>query len=260
MNLPASPGAVLRARLSEDRPLAGTFLKTPAHELVEVLSTSGIDFLCLDAEHSPFDIARMDACLAMGRALGFPLLVRVASAEGPWIGQALDMGAAGIVVPHVTSAELAAAVVKRARYGHGGRGFAGSTRSAGFATRTMAAVLAESGDPVVIAQIEDPEGVEAVAEIASVAGLDGLFLGPADLSVAYGQSEVGGPQLDGALVAVGAAAAENGLAYASFVRDADGAAAWLKHGINMFFFASEHAWMRAGAQAAASGLKALGQT
>lgn len=257
MTAASSPAAVLRTRVAAGGPVVGTFLKTPAHELVEILATTGLDFLCLDAEHAPFDAGRMDACLAVGRALGFPVLVRVATAEGPWIGQALDMGAAGVVVPHVMDAAGAEAVVRRARYGHGGRGFAGGVRGAGLGTQSMAETLSRTAEPLVIAQIEDPEAVDAVDRIAAVPGLDGLFLGPADLSVAHGETATGGPALDAALPRVGAAAQANGLVYASFVRDAAGAAAWRAHGMNMFFVGSEHGWIRAGARTVADGVHGL---
>lgn len=257
MSAAVSPAAKLRARVTAGGPLVGTFLKTPAHDLVELLALTGLDFLCLDAEHAPFDANRMDACLAVGRALGFPVLVRVASAEGPWIGQALDMGAAGVVVPHVMDVEGAQAVVRRARYGHGGRGFAGGVRGAGLGTQTMAETLARTGEPLVIAQIEDPEAVDAVEAIAAVPGLDGLFLGPADLSVAHGETATGGPALEAALPRVGAAARAHGLVYASFVRDVAGAEAWRTHGMQMFFVASEHGWIRSSARAVADGVHAL---
>ncbi|MEM8555844.1 MAG: hypothetical protein AAGF71_13585, partial [Pseudomonadota bacterium] len=55
--------------------ISATFQKTPAYEVVEVMATSGLDTMCLDAEHSAFDRARLDACLAIGRALDFPLFV-----------------------------------------------------------------------------------------------------------------------------------------------------------------------------------------
>ena len=57
--------------------LAGTFLKTPNYILVEVLAQSKLDFICLDADHSPFDRAALDQCLSISRALDFPVLVRV---------------------------------------------------------------------------------------------------------------------------------------------------------------------------------------
>ena len=69
--------ANLRNRMAAGDMLAGTFLKTPSVEMIEILAKTGLDFLCIDAEHAPFDRARMDACLAVARALDFPILVRV---------------------------------------------------------------------------------------------------------------------------------------------------------------------------------------
>ncbi|MGB3406848.1 MAG: aldolase/citrate lyase family protein, partial [Jannaschia sp.] len=159
--------ASLKTRMLGGQILAGTFFKTPAHELVEVLSRSGLDFICLDAEHAPFDHGRMDVCLAMAKALKFPALVRVPTGSPMEILKALDGGALGIVVPHVDTIEKARAVAKSAHFGHGGRGYAGSTRWAGFATRPMQEVLAQDAETIVIVQIEEPEGVEACEEIAA---------------------------------------------------------------------------------------------
>ncbi len=106
--------ASFRQRLLSRVPLAGTFLKTPALQLIEVLSQSDLDFVCLDAEHAPFDRSAIDACCAMGRALDFPVLVRVGDGSAREILQALDCGAVGIVVPHVDSATKAAEVARAA--------------------------------------------------------------------------------------------------------------------------------------------------
>lgn len=250
--------ATFREKMLSGAPLAGTFLKTPSYVLVEVLAQSGLDFLCLDAEHAPFDRASIDACMAVAKALDFPMLVRVADGSPREILQALDYGAAGIVVPHVDSAEKAAAVAKSARYGHGGRGYAGSSRWAGYATQTMPDLLARSQrETIVIAQIEEPEGVEAVEAIAAVEGVDGIFIGPADLSVGYGKQDQTSPELFAAIARCGDAAKAQGKAYMTFVPDAAKAAEWQKYGLSMFFIASEHNWMRAGAKAAADGVHAL---
>jgi len=95
--------STFRSRMLSGEILAGTFIKTPAHDIVEVLSRSGMDFLALDAEHAAFDRARMDACLAVAMALDFPVLVRVPAATPQEILMALDAGATGIIVPHVDS-------------------------------------------------------------------------------------------------------------------------------------------------------------
>ncbi|WP_424975102.1 HpcH/HpaI aldolase family protein [Dinoroseobacter sp. S124A] len=246
-----------RTKMEAGALLAGTFLKTPAIEMVEVMALSGLDFVCLDAEHAPFDRGRIDACLAVGRALGFPCLVRVPDAAPATLMQALDAGAAGVVVPHVDSAEKAASIAKACRYGGGGRGYAGSTRSAGYGTQTMAAVLGSSDAPIVIAQIEDAEGVEACEGIAATPGIDGVFLGPADLSVSYGKTDQSSDELMAAIARVGEACAATGKPYMTFAANVEKAAAWRRYGFTVFFVASEHAWMMQGARATAEGIGAL---
>lgn len=248
----------LKSRLASGEMLAGTFVKTPAIEMVEVLGRSGLDVLCLDAEHAPFDRYRLDACLAVARAMDFPCLVRVPDAEPATLLQVLDAGAAGVVVPHVDSAKKAQAIAKACRFGHGGRGFAGSTRSAGYATRSMADVLAGGQDVCVIAQIEDPEGVNDAVAIAGTDGIDGVFLGPADLSVAYGKTDTGSETLLTAIASVGAAARAAGKAYWTFTPDVAKAADWQRFGFTGYLVASEHAWMLQVARATAEGIKSLG--
>lgn len=248
----------LRDKMKSGAPLAGTFVKTPHISIIEVLAASGLDFLCLDAEHAPFDKAALDSCIGIGRALGIPMLVRVASSAPSEILAALDMGADGVVVPHVDSAQKAADVARAARFGHGGRGYAGSTRWAGYGTSNMPALLARSAEEtVVIAQIEEPEGVEACEAIAATAGIDGLFIGPSDLTISYGLSTPGSPELIAAMARVGKAAKAEGKTYVTWVANAAQAQDWSAHGFTMFFVASEHAWMLAGARVVAEGVQAI---
>ena len=251
--------AGFRHRLLSRAPLAGTFLKTPAFQLIEVLAQSELDFVCLDAEHAPFDRSAIDTCCAMGRALDFPVLVRVGDGSPREILQAMDCGAVGVVVPHVDSAAKAAEVARAARFGKGGRGFAGSTRWAGYATQSMPDLLARSqAETVVMAQIEEPEGVEACEAIAATDGIDALFVGPADLSVGYGHDTQTSDDLMQALDRVGKAAKAAGKAYVSWVANAQKAKEWSAYGMSCFFISSEHAWMRAGATAEARGVHEIG--
>jgi 2-keto-3-deoxy-L-rhamnonate aldolase RhmA len=249
--------AGLKGRMAAGEMLSGTFVKTPDIQVIEVLAQSGLDFLCLDAEHSPFGRAQIDTCLAVACALDMPVLVRVLSGAPEAILAALDSGAVGVVVPHVDSVAKAEAVARAARFGEGGRGFAGSTRWAGYGTRTMAEVLAKDAQTIVIAQIEEPAGVDAVAGIAAVPGIDALFAGPADLSVGYGQTSVGSEPLTRALAAIGAAAKAAGKTYVTWVPDAAKAAEWAPHGMTMFFVGSEHGWIRSGAAEVARGIRAI---
>ena len=249
--------ADLKARMASGERLAATFLKTPSVDLIEILSRSGLDFIILDAEHAPFDRARLDACLAIGRALDFPLLVRVPSGSDENLLMVLDAGAVGVVVPHMDSVEKAKAIVKGSRYGHGGRGYAGSTRFAGFAGRSMADILAQSeAETIVIGQIEEPEGVELIEEMCAVDGLDGVFIGPADLSVCYGKTDTNSQELKDAMKRVGKAAKAGGKTYITWVPNAQKGLEWLEYGFTTFVIGSEHSWMVQGATAAVKEIKA----
>ncbi|MFT7369221.1 MAG: 2-keto-3-deoxy-L-rhamnonate aldolase RhmA, partial [Octadecabacter sp.] len=97
--------ANLRKRLLGRERLVSTFVKTAEVTVVEVLATSGLDFIVLDGEHCGFDRGRLDSCLSVCRALDFPALVRISSGSPENILMALDAGAVGVVVPHVDSVQ-----------------------------------------------------------------------------------------------------------------------------------------------------------
>ncbi len=237
--------------------LAGTFMKTPSYEVVEVLAKSGLDFICIDAEHAPFDRGRLDACLAMARALDFPALVRVPAGDPANILMAMDSGALGVVVPHVGDAQKAEQIAKAAHFGNGGRGFAGSTRWAGYATRPMGEILAQDAETIVIAQIEEPEAVEAAPAIAAVDGIDGLFVGPADLSVCFGITDPTSPIVRDAMAKTAKAAAAQGKAFMTFAAHSDQCAELAELGVTMFFMGSEHGFMLAEAKRTAGAIHKL---
>jgi len=246
-----------RERVLARARLTGTFVKTPSHEIIEVLAMSGLDFLCLDAEHAPFDRARMDRCRAIGRALGIPMLGRVQAGRPELMLAALDSGATGLVIPHVDSVPKAEDVARAARFGPGGRGYAGSTRWARFGTGQMPALLERSArETVVLAQIEEPEGVEASDGIAAVAGIDGLFVGPADLSVGYGKTDQSSDALAAAYRRVQAACDTAQKPLVTWAPNAEKALdVAQRYGVTMTFIGSDHSWMLAGARAVAATLR-----
>ncbi len=135
-----------RQRLLNHELLIGTWVKTPSPIVCEILGKSELDALCLDAEHAPFGRAELDACIAAMRATNMTPLVRVPSADPHDILNALDCGATGIVVPHVRTVADAEAICQRSLYGPDGRGFAGSSRAAGFAGKAIVDQLKESAE------------------------------------------------------------------------------------------------------------------
>lgn len=230
--------------LRQGAPLITTFVKTPHPMVVELLGGTGLDAILLDGEHSTFGVAEMDSAILAARAVGKPILVRVPDERPSDILRILDMGADGVVVPHVSSAEQAAKIVKSAKYGDGGRGFASTTRAGGFGTSGMAAHLAASNEPTVIVQIEDPLAVENIKEIVAVPGVSGVFIGAADLAVAYGVNDLKSPRVVQAVKEVIAAAQDVGMPVAGFAGNIAAAKAQIALGITFVVLGTEHTAMQ----------------
>jgi 2-keto-3-deoxy-L-rhamnonate aldolase RhmA len=176
-----------RQRVRARQPVLGTFIKTASHQVVEVLGIGGLDFAIVDAEHAPFGLATLDVMALAGRAAGLPLLVRVPALSTVSIGQMLDLGAGGVVVPHVFTAEAGQAAVAAAKYSAGKRGFSPSTRAGGYGSvdgKTYRA-QADAGSSV-WCQIEDKAALANLDAIAQIDEIDCLFIGRADLSLSLG--------------------------------------------------------------------------
>ena len=242
--------ADFRQRLRRRCRLVGIFMKTPSSILAEVLSDTPLDTVCIDAEHAPFDRLSIDHCAAMFRLHDMPSLVRVPAARPEDLLTALDSGATGVLVPHVRSADQAAAVARAARFGPGGRGYAGSTRAAGFGARSIAEHMTASAETTaVIAQLEDLEVLQAIDDIAKVEGIDAFFIGRIDLTVALGATSPAAPEVIEAVDLLVAKLREAGRIIGMFTPTAAEAATWETKGASFFLLASEHAFIKAGAAA-----------
>lgn len=239
----------LKRRLAAGELLVGTFIKTPSPIVIEVLGFSPLDCLCLDAEHAPFDRSAIDGCVMAARAAGMDVLVRVPSAAPEHILNALDCGATGVVVPHVRSAQEAREAVRASHYRQG-RGYAGSSRAAGYTTRPMPEhIAASAARTVVVIQIEDPEAIDVIDEIAAVEGVDAMFVGRADLTVAYGLANQDDPRVLDAVEAVCAAGQRHGRPVGMFVARVDDVPGWIDKGARLFLLSSDHNFLLAGAAA-----------
>ena len=238
----------LKARLRAGALTVGTFLKTPHPGVAEILARSALDVVCLDAEHAPFDRGDVDAGVAMLRAGGMPSLVRVPSAEPARLLSALDSGATGVLVPHIRSAADAEAAARAAHFGPGGRGYAGSTRAAGFAGRPIAEHLATSrARTVVIGQIEDAEALDDLDAIMAVDGLDAVFVGRIDLTVSLGATRPDAPEVVAAVETIMATARAAGRTVGMFTPTVEEALAWREKGARLFLLGSDQNFLMSGA-------------
>jgi 2-keto-3-deoxy-L-rhamnonate aldolase RhmA len=240
---------MFRERLHAGQKLVGTFVKTPAPVVTEVLARSGLDLLVLDAEHAPFGRAELDGCLAIAAALQMPTLVRVPSAEPALILNALDCGATGVMVPHVASVAAARAAVAACHHGPGGRGYAGSTRAAGFAGRSIAEQLERARrSTAVVVQIEDAEALDTIDGIAGVPGIDALFVGRIDLTVSLGQTDPAHSTVVAAVERICAAGRAAGVPVGMFVTTTEEAKLWMERGATLFVLSSDHTFLLSGAR------------
>lgn len=237
-----------KQRLAAGALTVGSFVKTPHPHVVEVLGLTGLDCLVLDAEHAPFDRAAIDVCTLAARAAGMAVLVRPAHAAPEAILQALDGGADGVLLPHIRSAAEAEAMVRMCHYGPGGRGYAGSTRAAGYTTRGMARHLGLS-DPVILLQIEDADALAAIDGIAAVPGVDALFIGRADLTVALGAGTPDDPQVVAAVERICAAGRAAGRTIGMFLPRVADVAHWQERGASLFLLQSDQEFLLKGAAA-----------
>jgi 2-keto-3-deoxy-L-rhamnonate aldolase RhmA len=239
---------LLKSRLAAGKPLIGTFVKTPSPMVSEVLGKTDLDLVCLDAEHSPFDRLVQDQCLHALAAAGMPALVRVPSAAHEHILNALDCGASGVVIPHVTSAKQARDLVKAVHFGSGGRGYAGSTRAAGYTTTPMQTHLqASAAQSVLVVQIEDVEAVDAIDEIAAVEGVDCLFIGRIDLTVALGAASPDDPVVVEAVERICKSAVAAGRPVGMFLSNIAELDRWQAQGASLFLLSSDHGFLLQGA-------------
>lgn len=178
-------------RLRGGKPLAGVFVKSRDPAQVEILALAGFDFVVIDAEHAAFSRADIATMMMAARAGEIAALVRIPPEEPGCIGPCLDAGAAGIVAPQVPDAETARQLARRMRFGPGGSGFSPSTPGALYGTRGIAGHLAARADEtVLVCQIEAPLAVENSAAIAAVPGVDALLIGPVDLAVSAGFTDL----------------------------------------------------------------------
>ncbi len=164
----------------------GTFVKTASPHVIEVLGTTQLDFACVDAEHAPFDRAMLDLMVMAGRGTKLQIFIRIAERSPAIVLSALDIGAAGLLVPHVDSVAQAQEVVAMARYRGGARGYSSSPRFAGYGSLGMQEALRIGDQAKIICQIECEAAVQAAEAIAAVPGVDGLFVGRADLALSMG--------------------------------------------------------------------------
>jgi len=165
----------------------GPFCKTEDPAFIEVMGNAGFDFVILDMEHGPNNIQSMQNLIRAGECSGTSVIVRVTGAFPDKISAALDIGAAGVQVPMVSSIQDAKNVVLAAKYyPKGSRGVCRYVRAANYSARPADEYFKSANDAVIIVQIENQMGIDNLDDILSVEGIDVIFMGSYDISQTLG--------------------------------------------------------------------------
>jgi 2-keto-3-deoxy-L-rhamnonate aldolase RhmA len=157
-------------------------------EIARVYAAAGFDWIFLDTEHGGFDIETVQDICRVANLANIAPIVRATDVQYPLIARALDCGAQGIIFPRVESPELLERAVSWTQFPpKGARGFGLAGPQTGYGTHTMGQVIDHmNANTLVVLQIETRRAFEARNELLSVAGIDAVLIGPADLSVSLG--------------------------------------------------------------------------
>jgi 4-hydroxy-2-oxoheptanedioate aldolase len=178
----------VKNRLQAGETLLGTWLSIGDTLGAEVMACIGWDWLLIDMEHGPIPLSNATAMVSAVRAGGTTPFVRTAWNESSQIQRVLDLGAYGIIVPMVNTADDARAVVRDARFPPlGARSRGGVRANLAFGTDGNTYRERANDEVLVFVQIETEEAVANAATIAAVEGIDGLFVGPNDLAASSGK-------------------------------------------------------------------------
>jgi 4-hydroxy-2-oxoheptanedioate aldolase len=252
-----STGADFKKELRDGKPKLGLFLNSHSPTVAEQLAHSGYDWLLVDTQHGPMGYERLSAMLAGVASGGAKSLVRVGGYDDrPGIQQSLDMGADGVLIPYINTAEEARIAVSCAKYPTAG------TRSVYFPQRSMnkAGLLGYAGNwnanGIVALQVETADCIKNIAEIAAVPSVDILFLGQNDLCMSMGLYEkykfpdmYTSPELGAATDKLVAEARKNNVILGLFLFGTSRVAEFLDKGFNFISIGNDlhHVLTQAGA-------------
>lgn len=171
-------GKGLRAALQSGRRILGTWCILSSSTTAEIAAIAGMDFIILDLEHGVFSLPALENCIRAAEGAGASPLVRVSGLDPLLVQSVVDLGAHGIVVPQIRSAEDARAVVRAVRTAPvGTRGFNPFTRASRYG------LGADPPDPLIMVIIENRDAAASLDDILAVEGIDAVYAGVYDMSV-----------------------------------------------------------------------------
>ena len=250
-------GLHLKDRLRQDGQLLGTWAMCRDMFFVEIAADVGYDVILIESEHYPLSMGNLLDMLIAIRGSGALPMVRMPWNDQVAIKQVLDMGAEGMVVPMIKSAEDAARLVDFSMYPPvGNRGWSPIRAARRFSDRPDYAASANEDTFCLFPQIEHIDAVNAIDEICATPGLDGIFLGPADLSLSMGiPKKFDHPDFIAARDHIWEASKRHGIHLAVTTLSDEDAEMWIDRGVKIIFRGSDLFFMESGSRAALQRLR-----
>ncbi len=233
---------LFRRRIHAGEVLLGIFAAIPNCEVVEIIGGTGFDFVVLDGEHGPMALKLLEEMVRSAEVSKMASLIRVADNRPVLIASALDRGANGVPIPHISNAEAAEAAVWAAKFTpEGGRGLNPFVRAGDYFTVPTAEFCARSNEAVVVAlQVEGREGVKNLESIVAVPGFDIVFVGPFDLSQSLGvPGEVRHPDVVQAVRDAVDMAGHHGKVVGTYANAIEDARFWVQQGVRVMFYQTD---------------------
>jgi 4-hydroxy-2-oxoheptanedioate aldolase len=178
----------MKTKMQAGEPVVGVFVSIESPTTVELLALGGVDFVVVDSEHNPISPNEAANMYRAAEALNVPALTRIGENRQQVISKFMDAGSVGVMMPMINTGDDAKRLVSYTKYPPmGRRGLAGVRANHYGMSETLADYCAVANEAMcVIAQIETLEGIENADAIIATEGVDVVFLGPTDLSVALG--------------------------------------------------------------------------
>jgi len=253
--------SVVKAKLRNKQPAVGVALAFTDPVVYELASLLGFDFIWMDLEHHAVSVETAGHLLRAARVGRTDVMCRPAKGEFMRMGRLLEFGAHGIMYPRCQSAEEAREVVRWAKFApQGTRGFDSGNPDCPYCLTSFSDYIRIANEETwIVVQIEDPQALERVDEIAAVDGVDVIMLGPADFSILAGvPGQFDHPKLDDALRQIAAAADRHGKAWGTPTGTPQRMRELIDRGARWVTCGCDFIWVKNGLEAAKRELVSLG--
>lgn len=232
---------LLKQKLRRGDTVFGLFCSIPAPASVELAGAAGFDFVIIDTEHTLVNPETLENMLRTAEAVGITPLVRISGTDPKEILRALDGGAQGIVAPCVESAAAMRQIVAACKYHPHGMRSLNAGRPGAFGKNSLADYVVQANEEImVVPMIESLTGVEHIAAILDVPGVDLVLEGAADLSQSCGLPwRISAPPVQDALHKVHQACVRAAVPYCAIPRADGDYAAWRGRGVSAFVLGDE---------------------